>query len=210
MIIDKLDDDEAIAFIGSGLERSSAADTGKLHLSDIAKYIDFKMKFTKMNTQARKWNLMAAAEMGFLWEDVLSLMLGKRYAMRIGEIEKDGIVCSPDGVSPIDPYGYESLVNEEYKATWKSINKPPEDNWYWMTQFKSYDYVLGVNVTILRVLYINGDYKGSGPLPAKFRLQYSERELVENWQMICNARDEMMDKGYFTVHEAIKDMGEDL
>ena len=60
---------ERIQFMGSGLERTAASDTGKIHLSDIAKYIDLKMQFTKMNKDAMKWNLLAAAEAGFLWED---------------------------------------------------------------------------------------------------------------------------------------------
>jgi hypothetical protein len=60
------------------------------------------------------------------------------------------------------------------------------------------------------VLYVNGDYKGSGPLPGTFRIQYSRRELQENWDMILNARDDMLKKGYMTVKDAIKDMGEEL
>ena len=113
-------------------------------------------------------------------------------------------------MSDHDPHGVYPLVDEEYKATWRSIRQPPEENWYWMTQFKSYDYMFGVPVTVLRVLYLNGNYKGSGPLDEAFRIEYTERELLENWQMVVNHRDEMLKKGYWTVKEAIKGMGEDL
>ena len=61
--------DEQFEFMGSGLDRTSAHDTGKIHLSDIAKYIDLKMRFTKMAKGTQEWDLMAAAEAGFLWED---------------------------------------------------------------------------------------------------------------------------------------------
>ena len=61
--------DEPFEFMGSGLDRTSAHDTGKIHLSDIAKYIDLKMQFTKAAKGTEQWNLMAAAEVGFLWED---------------------------------------------------------------------------------------------------------------------------------------------
>lgn len=208
MQIDSIE--EEFQFKGSGLDRTQARDTGKMHLSDIAKYIDLKMQFTKFNTQASNWDLLAAAEVGFLWEDCLSLVLGNRYAVRIGEIEVDNIVGSPDGVGDWDPYGKVLITDEEYKATWRSANKPPEDNWYWMTQFKSYCHMLGTTVTILRVLYINGNYKGSGPMMRVFRIEYTYRELLENWQMVVNHRDEMLQKGYWTVKEAIKGIKEEL
>jgi hypothetical protein len=147
---------------------------------------------------------------GFLWEEVLSREFAERYAVRIGEVEHDSIIGSPDGLSINDPKVPDNLVDEEYKATWKSIRKPPEDNWYWMTQFKSYCYMLGVNTTVLRVLYINGDYKGSGPIPALFRIEYTSQELQENWDMVRNHRDEMLKKGYWDVREAIKGIKEDM
>lgn len=187
----------------SGLGRTSARNTGMLHLSDVAHYIDHKMGLSKRNKSTNQWNMMAAAEVGFLWEDVLSLVLANRYAARIGEVELDGIVGSPDGVSDNDPLKVWPIVDEEYKATWRSINKDPESIWYWMCQFKSYCKMLGVRVTVLRVLYINGDYKGSGPLAKQFRLEFSEMELDENWAMILNHRDEMLRKGLYTFEEAL-------
>lgn len=182
--------------------RSDALETGKIHLSDIAKYIDYKMGFSKP-IKAVDWDLVLAAEIGFLWEDVLSDAYGVNYATRVGEIERDGIVCSPDGVGIFEESVTFSLaVNEEYKATWKSLKNPPEDNWYWMCQFKSYCYVIGVNVTILRVLYINGDYRGSGPTYRVFKITYTDQELEENWQMIVNHRDEMISKGFLNIKMA--------
>lgn len=186
--------------VGSGW-RSSAFETGKIHLSDIAKFIEYKMGYGKP-IKAVNWDLTLAAEVGFLWEDVLSFAYAERYATRIGEIEKDGVICSPDGVNAYAPYAITAMINEEYKATWKSLRNPPEDNWYWMCQFKSYAYALNVGETLLRVLYINGDYKGSGPVYRVFRIQFTDRELRENWQMILNHRDEMLEKGFMNIHIA--------
>lgn len=181
--------------------RSKAEDTGKIHLSDIAKYVEWKLALSKP-VKAVDWDLTLAAAVGFLWEDLLSLVLHERYACRIGEIELDGIVGSPDGLSDNDPLRIEQVVNEEYKATWKSANSPPEDNWYWMCQFKSYCKMLGVHVTVLRVLYINGDYRGSGPMYRVFRIQFTDEELDENWNLILDHRNEMLEKGFMNVHQA--------
>lgn len=186
---------------GSGLPRSQAGDTGKLHLSDIAKFIEYKMQFGAKQ-KALNWDMVAAAEVGFLWEDLLSLVLADRYAARLGEVEKDGIVGSPDGLNVYDPFWNSSLHNEEYKATWRSTNKKPTDIWYWMTQFKSYCYMLNVDVTILRVLYLMGDYKGSGPIPMIYGLRFTDQELKENWKMILTHRDEMVEKGFMTYQQA--------
>lgn len=187
---------------GSGLPRSKASDTGFIHLSDVAKYIEYKMQFGPAN--AIDWDMMAAAEVGFLWEDALSLALANRYAARLGEIEKDGIVGSPDGLNVHDPFFQSELHNEEYKATWRSVKKTPQDIWYWLTQFKSYCYMLGVDVTICRVLYLNGDYKGSGPIPMVYGLKFTPEELEENWAMILRHRDEMVEKGYDEYQQAIQ------
>lgn len=205
MEIRKIDED--FVALGSGLGRTKAQDTGKIHLSDIAKYIEFKMDFAKKNG-AIDWNMAVAAEVGFLWEDLLSLVYADKYAARIGEVELDGIVGSPDGLSASDPFDVEPIVNEEYKATWRSVNKSPDKIWYWMTQFKSYCKMLGVTVTVARVLYLNGDYKGSGPLYRVFRIEFTDRELQENWDMILKHRDEMLSKGYMDLQMA--KLGEEL
>lgn len=189
---------------GSGVGRTSAHNTGKIHLSDIAKYIEHKMGYMKRSKGVEDWDMNLAAEVGFLWEDVLSRAFADRYAARIGEVEMDGIVGSPDGLSPNDPLGKEALVNEEYKATWRSTNKTPTDIWYWETQFKSYCYMLGVTVTVVRVLYLMGNYKGSGPQYKVFRMEFTPFDLRENWKMIVEHRDEMLDKGYMDLKDALK------
>ena len=188
---------------GSGTNRTSAHETGMIHLSDIARYIEFKMKFGPAGTKA-KFNLAVAGEVGFMWEDALSLVWAERYAARIGEVEKDGIVGSPDGLSPYDPFERYPIVNEEYKATWRSSNKTPDKVWYYMTQFKSYCYMLDVNVTIAHILYLMGDYRGSGPQYECYRIEFSEQELIENWTMILSHRDEMVENGYLNLEEAVE------
>lgn len=119
-------------------------------------------------------------ECGFLWEDILTMALKARLPQRIGEIVVDGIAMSPDGV---DDSVWELW---EYKATWVSSNRNPADNWRWMTQIMGYMWGLQMTVCNMWILYVNGDYKGSGPVDKQYRLEFTCRELEENWVMITN------------------------
>jgi len=134
------------------------------------------------------------AEFGFVWEELLSMAFAERHReeciFRPGEVMLDGITGSPDGIN------MEKWELEEYKATRKSASRSVEDSWYWMTQIKSYIHMINqgkgedeggkMNSCILRVLYINGDYKPPTPKYVVYRLVFSQLELRENWNMIRN------------------------
>ena len=178
-----------------GVGRTKARETGKIHLTDVIRYIEHVLGTGDRNA---KWDLMAAAEVGFLWEELFSKVLADRCPHRIGEVECDGIVGSPDGLI-LDPQG-DGLVNAEYKATWKKIVADPEQlkqKWYWMTQFKSYCHMLGVTTTLLHVFWVMGDYRASGPVASNpYRIDFNETELTNNWEMIIKHKNEMVEKGY--------------
>ena len=176
---------------GSGVPRSSAWDTGKIHLTDVIRYIQNKLKLDKY--RAIDWDLALAGELGFLWEDVMSYIFGQRMAVRIGEVERDGIVGSPDGIA-VDGNGV--LVDEEYKVTWRSSNRDLTTFWYWITQFKSYCTMLDTKSTIIRVFWVNGDYRGSGPQYGSYRADFDDTELRQNWDMIVSHSKEMVDLGF--------------
>ena len=163
----------------SGLERSPG-----LHLTDVIRDIAGvlfpKQKVSRDNCS---WNREATMGMGFLWECALSDVMRDKMAHRIGEVECDGIMMSPDGVD------WGNGVLEEYKCTWKSTRHPPEDNWEWMTQIKGYLWGIGkgeMTRVVMRVLYVMGDWKGGGPEYRVWRGEFEEWELRENWEMIVN------------------------
>jgi len=167
--------------LGSGVARSH----DKPHLTDVLRYIK---KQLGTDYKGGSWGAPGlTAEIGFLWEETLSRVFGSRFAARLGEVIVDGIALSPDG------FNYDEIlacpVVEEYKATWKSSKNDPTDNWDWMVQTKAYCYALGVEATVFRILYMMGDYKGSGPLYRECRILYTDQELRDNWEMILNNRD---------------------
>lgn len=151
--------------------------TAGLHLSDVIHDI---ATTSGIDHYKRGNGTNLRMEMGFLWEDVLSLALKDRLPNRLGEIRKDGILMSPDGLN------VEEWELCEYKCTWKSSRSDPLDNWRWCTQILGYHSGLGTNVCNLKVLYINGDYRDSGPQFFQYRLYATDPEIEENWQMIIN------------------------
>lgn len=192
--------------VGSGLPRSVARETGKIHLTDVIRFIMHRLDIMPY----ADWELNIAAEIGFLWEEVLEDAYAKRYivppAIRLDEIELDGIVGSPDGAGE-NPLNAAELINHEYKVTWKSIRHPLEENFYYMTQFKSYCKMLGVNKTLLRILYLFGDWKErKGPqAPGPYLFEFEQVELDENWTMILNHANLMRQNDWWCIDDVLKE-----
>ena len=113
--------------------------------------------------------------------------------VRLEEVELDGILASPDGIGE-DPLGEVPMVLEEYKFTWKSDKNLPTENWAWMTQTKSYCRMLDTSVVVMRIAYIMGDYRGSGTRNKAYRIQFTEEELWQNWEMVVKHAEEMREK----------------
>uniref|UniRef100_A0A6M3LG66 PD-(D/E)XK endonuclease-like domain-containing protein n=1 Tax=viral metagenome TaxID=1070528 RepID=A0A6M3LG66_9ZZZZ len=126
--------------------------------------------------------------LGMAFEDKLEWLLDRRWPGRIvrpGEIERDGIVGSPDGVD----------INEErlyeYKLTWMKYEPDLEHQKYWkyIVQIKAYLAMLGWTRACLWIYFVDGDYRGSGPLLKPFDLEFSQQELAEAWAMLLGARE---------------------
>ena len=132
------------------------------------------------------WDGEQAMAIGFIWENILAASILK--SMRVsgalitpGEITVDGIAMTPDGWEP------ETRVLHEYKATWKSCNREIEDQWRYCTQVKSYCRAMATNRCDLYVLYLMGNYRDiRQPIPIKYELEFTQRELDDNWRMIVS------------------------
>ena len=151
-----------------------------LHQSDIIKDIMDKSGMSP-SIGGNSWGntqLEIAGEVGFMWEEILSSAFKSRLPDRIGEIVVDGIAMSPDGLD------VEEWALWEYKAVWSSSKRLPIDTWKWMVQCKGYCHGLGVNTVKMAILYLNGDWKGSGPEYRGYRIVYTPLEITENWEML--------------------------
>ncbi len=159
-----------------------------LHLSDVIQRIMADAGMIK--TGGGFTDIELTAEIGLLWEDVLSLVMRDKYAIRPPQICEDGIWMSLDGIAE-DPLGIYSVVVEEYKAAWASSNKCPSENYKYMAQVKSYCRAIGTECAIMRIFHLMGDYRGSGPLYKVSRIEFTRQELDENWALVLRYRDKI-------------------
>jgi len=190
--------------LGSGVPRTTGEDV--IHLTDVIRYIEYRLN----NQYKGDWgaDMHLTMDVGFLWEHALEMAYADRMAWRPGEIHYDGIVGSPDGVGyDYDIYnekgdrvwtGTDELILEEYKATWKSTKHTPLDNFNYMTQIKSYCKMLdiGINVCVMRIVYLVGDYKvklNPQPMYRICRFEFTQGELDTNWAMILKYKDQLLD-----------------
>ena len=152
--------------------KSSPPRSEGVHITDIISDLERELGVEYDN----KWDQEILFEIGFMWEELLSLAFAERMAERPDELELDGIYLSPDGIT--------DEAVEEYKCTFKSSRKTPEDIWRWMVQTKGYCKACERTKVVFRVLYLMGDYKGSGPQYKVYEIEFTEMEIEENWSMI--------------------------
>lgn len=163
----------------SGVDRSPG-----LHLTDIIDDLLATLGIDQYGTPLDEQTRQTYFEGGFIGErfieEQLSRLYGERAPERLGEIEKDGILGSPDGRE------HDGRV-AEYKFTRKSASKTPDQNIRWMMQIKGYCWMCGTLGAVLRGIYYNGNYRDIGhPLPLRYDFTFTKRELQENWISILN------------------------
>lgn len=158
-----------------------------LHLSEIIKDICQQLqpkRFADKDKPPLEWWTP-----GTIWEVALErsakelfLKGGVSEIVRPGEVIMDGIACSPDA---IDIRQWEL---HEFKFTWMSSREAPEHKkfWHWMVQIRAYCYALQVKTAILHAFFVMGDYRGSGPQALAWRIEFTDLELRETWEMIVN------------------------
>jgi hypothetical protein len=160
-----------------GMKRSSG-----IHLSGIIKHV---LTAAGQLTGEDLGDMMPLRmAVGMAWE-MFCVQLWPELDWQPGEVTRDNVIGSPDGVS--------GDVLEEIKATWMSrLEKtetkgviPPPRNIIeikrWMLQLAGYLYMMGLNKARMHVLWVNGDYRNSGPQYFTYLLEFSQQELERIW-----------------------------
>lgn len=176
-----------------------------LHQSTIIKSICVELDPKRFNPDTPMDRVRL--ETGFAFERALEGGLINRHPglLRPGEVECDGIAGSPDGIiTDLDPWRV-----AEYKATWMSsgisravlkaafAGDPDaikicisaighKKFWHWIVQIKGYCYMTGLPNARLIAWFCMGDYDRAfgGPQILAWDLDFTERDLAENWQML--------------------------
>ena len=132
-------------------------------------------------------------EAGLAFESLLEEGIKQRLCgERMGEfITAEGIVYSPDLIlfnsAPTERLG-------EIKLTWLSSKDvprepangfPPKFDKYF-TQMKAYCYHLETCYARLITFFVNGTYRPPQPELLAWDVEFTKRELAENWQMLLN------------------------
>jgi hypothetical protein len=170
----------------SDLIISSEQDTVRssgIHVSSIIRHMSRASGNQKANDFTED-DLDMFATVGRLWEAQLAAAMFQppRYE-RIGEIECDGIIGSPDAIDTVD------WSVQEYKATFKSASQPIEQRVAWFWQMKAYCQMLGMDRASLFVFYVAGTWRPPVPIIRAWDILFTSAELRENWDMLLANRE---------------------
>jgi hypothetical protein len=124
---------------------------------------------------------------GFMWEKIWSTAhaqsIGDGELFRPGEIERDGIVGSPDVLD----LSISRLI--ELKCRWMSASKfdSLEKNFFWeLLQIKCYLAMLGWVEAELTVFFVAGNWRPPIPCVRSVLLEFTEREVEEGWNSVLD------------------------
>lgn len=162
-----------------------------IHVSGVIQYIMEKLEKRKDSG----WDMDTTQRLGLLFEETLAMVYGEGHVPSLGAIN---VEVSPGLFVWFTPDGYDprQRIVHEYKFWWRSARTyQPSFDFKVMAQVKSYCKVLGVNEAWLTVMFIMGEYKGKGPLPIRFELEFTDEELQDNWEMLVNHALQMQKEG---------------
>jgi len=161
--------------------RQSHRRSAGVHLSQIIHDLEETLYPERFKNTA-SWDLSAAAQAGVFWELVLEQAYADMFALDVGEIERDGIMMTPDGVNFDD----EGAYVEEYKLTWKSSSHDPIGVFKYRMQGLGYCKGLGLTRVLYRIMHLMGDYKGSGPQYRVWMVEWEQWEIDEAWDSLLS------------------------
>jgi hypothetical protein len=156
-----------------------------LHLSDIIRDLLKRMDSKRYTDNPAAGLPVWRWETGFIWEEIWSrAFLRSEGVFLQPEILFEGVLMTPDGVH------FETEQGWEFKVTWKKACEPSGEEsgkfWAWFVQIKAYALALGIEKYRLVVLFVNGDYKGGGPMIGQWEYTFTKKELRENWKMLMD------------------------
>lgn len=123
---------------------------------------------------------------GFTFERVLETAWASRQAgvFRPGEVTRDGIICSPDGIRC---EGHDTILIESKMTEMSMVNCPTDPKFRkWIWQIGAYLSATYLNVAELHVLWLRGDYKKVRRAYTVDRIEFTEEEKDHTWALLVN------------------------
>lgn len=163
-----------------------------VHQSEVLKYIAEKSHILEALKDIEHEEYPLRWAMGVAWEEFCAT-LHPNMLWQPGEIEiVSGVWGNPDGMSSDPPTKLGKLyIIDEFKWTTKGIRLGPDflAEWLWMQQGRGYCIGYDTNRVRWHVLFVNGDYKGSGPQYWRYLVQFTDQELESTRRMLVDNRD---------------------
>lgn len=173
--------------------------TKGIHLSGVLKYILIESGILKnWRDQLEEEELPLRMALGLAWEEFAASLYPEIY-WQPGETSADGIVMTCDGHNTYQMEDNEVLGLEEFKLTWKKAKTGEElinDQWYWMQQARGYCWGYDARIVRWHICFVNGDYRGSGPIYKRYVVLFTDKDVESTRRMILNNTTRAIEKGY--------------
>lgn len=169
------------------------------HVSDLLK--SMAVRTGKLDdSEEEEDSLELRMMMGLAWEEWLAKQLTQQFPsilFRFGELVEDLIIGTP--------YAYEPMNNviHEFEMTWKTSARDIESQWVWLSRCRSYCYLareLARELDYpdcleawLHVLYVNGDYNGSGPQYKVYQCEFTRQEVGSLWSQLTREKERVVE-----------------
>lgn len=173
----------------SGILRPLAIAAKQLR-ADSSEDLEERAAEEELPVEQRKYKLLWAV--GLMWEEfAASLYPDMDY--QPGEVEKDGVWMTCDGLNVIELPNPEAehllfcaSIVEEFKATYAKVKTGAEflKDWLKMQQGRGYCAGYGPRLVRWHVLYLRGNYQEFGPVYKRFLVEFSEKEIEMTWRMV--------------------------
>lgn len=167
---------------------SARSSDSRPHLTDILRDLAAAIGKGKDRDAISEEELNRYAAGGWIWEhafdQALAAAVDNGQMWSPGEVECEGIVGTPDRLR-IGDHG--ELRVQELKARWQSSRKFDDlerNYWIELAQIMSYCYMNSTRYADLHVFYVAGDWRPPVPVQRSAALEFTERELRENWDMV--------------------------
>jgi hypothetical protein len=150
-----------------------------VHLSGVLRYIAERIGRFEAIKEIDQERVPILWCLGHMWEE-FGVSLYPNVLWQPGEVRHRGVIMSIDGIDPV------AQEIHEWKFTFKKVRTDARflDEWYWMSQAKGYECGWDLTRHVFHVLYVMGDYRGSGPQYWRYRTTTTSDELERTWRMV--------------------------
>jgi hypothetical protein len=162
-----------------------------VHLSGVLRYIASTIRLKGIWESVLEDEYPLRMAIGVMWEEFCASLYPDSVWWP-DEIQRDGVYMTCDGQCVIEkPRVAEGMALEECKATSQKRRRGDEFLRDWLRMHQGQGYCMGYQTNLVRwhMLYLQGDYNGSGPQYIRYLVAFTAEEIRKTWNMVLQNRD---------------------